>query len=58
MAQVEIIKTVKPTGNTGHITIPKKFIGKQARIIIENENAEEKEKQIINFLKERKKAKY
>ncbi|WP_083756722.1 DUF2080 family transposase-associated protein [Methanococcus aeolicus] len=37
MAQVEIIKTVKPTGNTGHITIPKKFIGKQVKIIIENE---------------------
>ncbi|WP_018153272.1 DUF2080 family transposase-associated protein [Methanothermococcus thermolithotrophicus] len=57
MAQFELIKTIKPIGNTGHITIPKKFIGKQARIIIENENAEEKEKQIINFLKERKKAK-
>jgi len=52
MAQ-EIIKTVKPTGNTGHITIPKKFIGKQARIIIINENAEEKETN--NKLSKRKK---
>lgn len=34
-------RLIKPFGNTGHITIPKKFIGKTAKIIIlDNENKE------------------
>ena len=31
---MKFIKTIKPIGNTGHITIPKKHIGKKAKIII------------------------
>jgi hypothetical protein len=51
------VKTVKPTGNTGHITIPKKHIGKKAKvIIIDDEGENGKEKNIISFLRERKRA--
>ncbi|UXM84817.1 DUF2080 family transposase-associated protein [Methanococcus aeolicus] len=39
-----INKLVRPFGNTGHITIPKKHIGKRARVIIEIEDDREKEK--------------
>jgi len=48
MAQIEFVKTVKPIGNTGHITIPKKYIGKRAKIIIENQ--EDVKKEILNLL--------
>ena len=57
MAQVELIKTVKPTGNTGHVIIPKRYLGKQVKIIIDDEGEKEKEKNIISFLKEKKRAK-
>ncbi|WP_459202644.1 DUF2080 family transposase-associated protein [Methanococcus sp. CF] len=34
-----IIKEVKPFGNTGHITLPKKLVGKQVEVKIkEGEN--------------------
>ncbi len=39
-------KFVKPFGNTGHITIPKKHIGKRASILIhldDDENGEKEE---------------
>ena len=38
MATAHIIhdKLIKPSGNTAHILIPKKFIGKRAKVIIEN----------------------
>ncbi len=56
MAEV-FIKTIKPIGNTGHITISKKHIGKRAKIIIIDDNeGKEKEKNIISFLRERKRA--
>jgi hypothetical protein len=49
-------KLVKPFGNTGHITIPKKHIGKKAKVIIIDDEGDEKEKNIISFLRERKRA--
>jgi putative transposon-encoded protein len=41
MEQVQLIKTVKPIGNTGHITIPKRYIGKLARVIIKDDERED-----------------
>jgi putative transposon-encoded protein len=32
-----IEKQVKPFGNTGHVTLPKKLIGKKVRIELEKE---------------------
>ncbi|WP_292459328.1 DUF2080 family transposase-associated protein [Methanothermococcus sp.] len=39
-----LTKTIKPFSTSGHVILPKKFIGKQARIIIENDTDKEKEK--------------
>jgi hypothetical protein len=45
----KFVKTIKPVGNTGHITIPKRHIGKKAKIIIidndegKDENGEERD---------------
>ncbi|ABO34561.1 hypothetical protein MmarC5_0245 [Methanococcus maripaludis C5] len=36
-----IEKTVKPSGNTGHITLPKKYIGKKVKIKIQGEHKDD-----------------
>ncbi|AEK19509.1 hypothetical protein GYY_03150 [Methanococcus maripaludis X1] len=36
-----IEKKVKPFGNTGHITLPKKLIGKKVIIKIQGENKDD-----------------
>ncbi|GAA0128723.1 putative transposon-encoded protein [Methanococcus maripaludis] len=39
--QNTIEKEVKPFGNTGHITLPKKLIGKKVKIKIQGENKDD-----------------
>jgi hypothetical protein len=39
---MKFIKTIKPIGNTGHITIPKRHIGKKAKIIIIDDEGKDK----------------
>ncbi|WP_204937073.1 DUF2080 family transposase-associated protein [Methanococcus maripaludis] len=34
-----IERQVKPFGNTGHITLPKKLVGKQVEVKIKEENS-------------------
>ncbi|ABO35583.1 hypothetical protein MmarC5_1285 [Methanococcus maripaludis C5] len=42
MKEKTIIKQVKPSGNTGHVTLPKKLIGKKVKITIkEGENKDD-----------------
>ncbi|WP_081430840.1 DUF2080 family transposase-associated protein [Methanococcus maripaludis] len=36
-----LVKQVKPFGNTGHITLPKKLIGKKVKIKIQGENKDD-----------------
>ena len=32
-----LVKQVKPFGNTGHITLPKKYVGKVVKVIIKTQ---------------------
>lgn len=41
-ADAILFRKVSPIGNSGHITIPKEFIGKYARVIITSGNGEDK----------------
>ncbi len=41
-ADAILFREVSPIGNSGHITIPKKYIGKYARVIIASGNGEDK----------------
>ena len=34
------VRTVKPIGNTGHVIIPKRFIGRRVTIIINEDDDE------------------
>ncbi len=39
-ADAVLVRNVSPVGNSGHIVIPKEFIGKFARVIILSEKCE------------------
>ncbi|AVB76103.1 hypothetical protein MMJJ_06890 [Methanococcus maripaludis] len=41
MKEKTIIKQVKPSGNTGHVTVPKSWIGKKVIIKIQGENKDD-----------------
>jgi putative transposon-encoded protein len=38
-AKESLIKKAKPTGNTAHVTVPKRWIGKEVQVVLlEDEN--------------------
>ena len=41
-ADAVLFRKVSPIGNSGHVTVPKEYIGKHARVIITSENVEGK----------------
>jgi len=43
------VRTVKPIGNTGHVIIPKRFIGRRVTVIVHEEDEKERKTEKQNF---------
>ncbi|CAB3288195.1 protein of unknown function [Methanocaldococcus lauensis] len=43
------VRTVKPVGNTGHVIVPKRHIGKRVTVIVHEEDEKERKTEKQNF---------